>query len=123
MMGLKSSVYWLSHFLSNTLLIAIGALVTAIFGLMFGFFGFKNTDFAVIFFTFFLFGEGMLMLAFFITTFVRKARVAILIGIFVFIIGLLFESFVFSSSFVGYIWWDAGTSPIAWKSECFAIHV
>ncbi|TPX64598.1 hypothetical protein SpCBS45565_g05755 [Spizellomyces sp. 'palustris'] len=114
MMGLKSSVYWLSHFLSNSLLIAVGAFVTVIFGLIFGFFAFKNTNFGVIFFTFFLFGEGMLMLAFFITTFVRKARVAILIGIFVFIIGLLFESFVFSSSFVGYIWWDQGTSPAGW---------
>ncbi|KAI8921283.1 hypothetical protein DFJ77DRAFT_449232 [Powellomyces hirtus] len=119
MMGLKSSVYWVSHFLSNSLLVLVGAFVTAIFGLIFGFFAFKETNFGVIIFTFFLFGEGMLMLAFFITTLVRKARVAILIGIFVFIIGLLFESFVFSSSFVGYIWWDEGTSPTAWKILIF----
>ncbi|KAI8820139.1 uncharacterized protein EV422DRAFT_531784 [Fimicolochytrium jonesii] len=119
MMGLKPSVYWFSQFLSNSLLIAVGALVTGIFGLICNFFAFKNTNFAVILITFFLFGEGMMMLAFFITTFVRKARVAILIGIFVFIIGLLFESFVFSSSFVGYIWWDSGTSPIAWKVLIF----
>ncbi|KAJ3173237.1 ATP-binding cassette sub- A member 1 [Geranomyces variabilis] len=119
MMGLKSSVYWISQFLSNSLLILIGAFVTAIFGLMMRFFAFKNTNFGVLVITFFLFGEGMLMLAFFITTLVRKARVAILIGIFVFIIGLLFESFVFSSSFVGYIWWDSGTSPTAWKILIF----
>jgi hypothetical protein len=29
---------------------------------------------------------------------------------FIFIIGLLFQSFAFSSSFVGYIWWDSQTS-------------
>ncbi|KAI9098683.1 hypothetical protein DFS34DRAFT_618514 [Phlyctochytrium arcticum] len=119
MMGLKTSVYWFSHFLSNSLLIAIGAFVTTVFGLMFQFFAFKKTNFGVLFITFFLFGEGMLMLAFFITTFVRKARAAILAGIFIFIIGLLFESFVFSSSFVGYIWWDSGTSPIGWKVLMF----
>ncbi|KAJ3299116.1 ATP-binding cassette sub- A member 1 [Borealophlyctis nickersoniae] len=119
MMGLKPGVYWISHFLSNSLLVAIGALVTSIFGLIFGFSAFRNTHFMVLFFTFFLFGEGMLMFAFFITTMVRRARVAILIGIFMFIIGLLFESFVFSGSFVGYIWWDQGTSPVAWKILMF----
>ncbi|KAJ3018234.1 ATP-binding cassette sub- A member 1 [Thoreauomyces humboldtii] len=119
MMGLRSSVYWASHLLSNSLLVLVGAFVTAIFGLAFDFFAFRNCNFGVIVITFFLFGEGMLMLAFFITTLVRKARVAILIGIFVFIVGLLFESFVFSSSYVGYIWWDSGTSPIAWKVLIF----
>ncbi|KAJ3054920.1 ATP-binding cassette sub- A member 1 [Rhizophlyctis rosea] len=115
MMGLKPAVYWISHFLTISLLVAIAALVTGIFGLIFQFTAFKETNFGVIFFTFFLFGEGMIMLAFFVTTFVRKARVAILVGIFFFIIGLLFESFVFSSSFLGYIWWDKGTSPAARK--------
>ncbi|KAJ3034928.1 ATP-binding cassette sub- A member 1 [Rhizophlyctis rosea] len=115
MMGLKPSVYWISHFLTTSLLVAVGALVTAIFGLIFQFNAFKQTNFGVLFFTFFLFGEGMIMLAFFVTTFVRRARVAILIGIFFFIIGLLFESFVFSSSFLGYIWWDKGTAPAARK--------
>lgn len=86
-------MFWISHFLSNTLLVAVGALVTGIFGLAFGFSAFRNTNFGVIFFTFFLFGEAMVVLAFFITTFVRKARVAILIGIFVFIIGGLCVSF------------------------------
>ncbi|TPX33176.1 hypothetical protein SmJEL517_g03814 [Synchytrium microbalum] len=64
--------------------------------------------------SFFLFGDGMVMFAFFITTFVRKARVAVLIGIFVFVIGLLFESFVFGTNVLGYIWWDASTSPAGW---------
>ncbi|KAJ3084515.1 ATP-binding cassette sub- A member 1, partial [Quaeritorhiza haematococci] len=111
MMGLKPSAYWISQFLSNTVLVFFNALVTCIFGLIFGFSAFKNTNFGVLLVTFFLFGLSMLMLAFFITTLVRKSRVAILIGIFIFIIGLLFESFVFSSAFLGYIWWDKGTTP------------
>ncbi|KAJ3287594.1 ATP-binding cassette sub- A member 1 [Borealophlyctis nickersoniae] len=111
MMGLKPSVYWISHFLSNTLLVFVSSLVTTIFGLIFQFTAFKETHFMVLWITFFLFGLGMVMLAFFITTLVRRVRVAVLIGIFLFIIGLLFESFVFSSSFVGYIWWSKETMP------------
>ncbi|KAI8919679.1 P-loop containing nucleoside triphosphate hydrolase protein [Entophlyctis helioformis] len=109
LMGLRPTVYWLSHFISNTLLVFLSALFTSIWGLIFGFQAFKNTNFAILLITFFLFGEAMVMLAFFITTFVRKTRVAILIGIFIFIIGLLFESFVFSSGFIGYIWWSKET--------------
>jgi hypothetical protein len=55
------------------------------------------------------------MFAFFITTFVRKTRIAILIGIFIFIVGLLFESFVFSGGFLGYLWWSPETiSSAGW---------
>ncbi|KAJ3381664.1 ATP-binding cassette sub- A member 1 [Lobulomyces angularis] len=50
--------------------------------------------------------DTMIAFAFFITCFVRKSQVAIMCGIFVFIIGLLFESFVFSNSFVGFLWWE-----------------
>jgi hypothetical protein len=58
----------------------------------------------------------MVMLAFFFTTFVRKASVAVLIGIFFFIVGLLFESFIFSSSFLGYIWWkESLVDPLGYK--------
>lgn len=62
----------------------------------------------------------MVMMAFFITSFVFKTRVAVLIGIFIFIIGLLFESFVFSSSYLGYIWWSEQTiDPAAWSALVF----
>lgn len=43
-----------------------------------------------------------------------------LIGIFVFIIGLLFESFIFSSQFLGYLWWSEKTiSPLGWQILSF----
>ncbi|KAL5032325.1 hypothetical protein RTP6_000451 [Batrachochytrium dendrobatidis] len=119
-MGLRPSVYWLSHLISNSVLVFINALFTGLFGLAFGFQAFRNTNFGVILITFFLFGEAMVMMAFFITTLVRKTRVAILIGIFIFVIGLLFESFVFSSGYLGYIWWSSSTvDPAGWKCLMF----
>jgi ABC-type multidrug transport system ATPase subunit len=113
-MGLKPGVYWLSHFLSNTLLVFFNGLFSTIWGYIYGFQAYSNANFFVLFITFFLFGEAMVMFAFFITTLVRRSRVAILIGIFIFIIGLLFESFVFSSGQLGYIWWSRGTIEDYW---------
>ncbi|ORX92586.1 hypothetical protein K493DRAFT_316510 [Basidiobolus meristosporus CBS 931.73] len=111
MMGMSSEAYWFSLLISNLALVVICALLTCGLGIAFGFSTFKGTDFRVLLITFVLFGFAMMMAAFFITTLVRRTRVAILIGIFFFVIGLLFESFVFSSSFVGYVWWDPKTSP------------
>jgi ABC-type transport system involved in multi-copper enzyme maturation permease subunit len=51
----------------------------------------------------------MILLAFFISTVVSRQKVGIMVGIFIFIIGILFQSFVFSSGIFGYIWWKVGT--------------
>ncbi|KAF9932556.1 ATP-binding cassette sub- A member 1 [Linnemannia zychae] len=110
MMGLKTLVYWFSWWLSNALLVLISAVVTCGFGVAFGFSVFKYSNFGALVITFFLFGLAMVTMAFWITTMVKSSRTAILIGIFLFIIGLLFESMVFSNPFVGYIWYDEGTS-------------
>lgn len=109
MMGLLPSVYWWSYLVSNSLLVFVGSLVTSVLGLAFGFKAFTGTNFAIIFLTFFLFGESMVVFAFFLSTIIPKSRMAILVGIFIFIIGLLFESFVFSSGYIGYIWWKSST--------------
>jgi ABC-type multidrug transport system ATPase subunit len=113
MMGLKTLVYWFSWWLSNALLVFISAIVICGFGMAFNFTIFKNTNFLALVITFFLFGLSMVTMAFWITTMVRVSRTAILIGIFLFIIGLLFESMVFSNSYVGYIWYDSSTSVVA----------
>ncbi|KAF8939132.1 ATP-binding cassette sub- A member 1 [Haplosporangium gracile] len=110
MMGLKTLVYWFSWWLSNALLVLISAVVICGFGIAFGFSVFMNSNFGALVITFFLFGLAMVTMAFWITTMVKASRTAILIGIFLFIIGLLFESMVFSNSYVGYIWYDEGTS-------------
>ncbi|KAG0211088.1 ATP-binding cassette sub- A member 1 [Mortierella sp. GBA30] len=113
MMGLKTLVYWFSWWLSNAFLVLISAIVICGFGMAFDFTVFKNSNFLALLITFFLFGLSMVTMAFWITTMVKASRTAILIGIFLFIIGLLFESMVFSNSYVGYIWYDSSTSPVA----------
>ncbi|KAG0343839.1 ATP-binding cassette sub- A member 1 [Podila humilis] len=113
MMGLKTLVYWFSWWLSNAVLVLISAVVICGFGIAFGFTVFTNSNFLALLITFFLFGLSMVTMAFWITTMVKASRTAILIGIFLFIIGLLFESMVFSNPFVGYLWYDSSTSPIA----------
>ncbi|CAG8495553.1 10807_t:CDS:2 [Ambispora gerdemannii] len=114
MMGLKKEAYWLAYFVSNGWLILVCSLVICIFGLAFDFAVFRHTNFLVLLITFILFGLAMVTLAFFITTFCRTARVAVLVGIFLFIIGLIFQSFAFSNAYIGYIWWDKNTSKIGW---------
>lgn len=112
-MGLRPEVYWISWFLSNALLSLICALVTSIIGLACRFHAFSETNFAVMLITFFLFALAMVCFAFFTSTFLRTANGAILVGIFVFIVGMLFVSFIFSSTYVGYLWWDPKTSSAA----------
>ncbi|KAJ3345706.1 ATP-binding cassette sub- A member 1, partial [Kappamyces sp. JEL0680] len=111
--GMEPSMYWISEFLSNTVLVTIGSTMTVCLGLAFGFGSFRNTDFLVLFLTFFLFGLSMVVFAFFLSTFFRKAQSGVFVGIFVFIIGLMFESFVFSSGYIGYIWYKPTTPSAA----------
>ena len=54
----------------------------------------------------------MVVFAFFISTFFKKAQSGVYVGIFVFIVGLMFESFVFSSGYIGYVWWKP-SAPIS----------
>ncbi len=95
--------------------------MTCVLGLICQFTAFTQTNFLVLVITFFLFGLAMVMFAFFMTTLVRTARIGILLGIFIFVIGLLFESFVFSSAFLGYIWWDSGTGDAGWIGMFFVV--
>ncbi|KAI8915746.1 hypothetical protein EDD86DRAFT_186239 [Gorgonomyces haynaldii] len=111
MTGLTPFVYWISHFLSLSLESLTASLFTTCFGLAFGFQSFRNSDFFVLILTFFLLGESMIVMGFFISTFVSKARVAMMVGIFVFIVGILFQSFVFSSAYFGYVWWKRLVPP------------
>ncbi|KAH9245415.1 hypothetical protein BASA81_017124, partial [Batrachochytrium salamandrivorans] len=111
-MGLKPMVFWIGTFFTNAVLVALSSLSTTILGILFQFNAFKNTNFGVLYVTFLLLGLAMISFGFLITTFVRRSHVAVLVGIFVFITGLLFESFVFSSGFVGYIWWKSTTATI-----------
>ncbi|XJO74377.1 hypothetical protein BDV3_005203 [Batrachochytrium dendrobatidis] len=104
-MGLMPSVYWLSHFLSTSILVIVNALSMVGWGFVFNFPAITRANIGVSILTFVLFGEAMVVMAFFMTTFLRRTNTAILVGIFVFIVGLLFQTFVFSSSQTTYILW------------------
>jgi hypothetical protein len=109
MMGLIPAVYWISQFISYTVICLISSVATTCIGLIFQFQTFVRTDFRILFLCFFLLGESMILLAFFISTVVSRQKVGIMVGIFIFIIGILVQSFVFSSGIFGYIWWKIGT--------------
>ncbi|KAI8053322.1 hypothetical protein BDF22DRAFT_683893 [Syncephalis plumigaleata] len=113
MMGLNAEIYWLSWFLAYAVPVIICAIVTCLLGLAFGFEVYNYTNFGVLVITFILFGMAMLSLGFFLSTLVRRVRVAVIGGIFIFLIGLLFESLVFSNAAIGYIWWQRTTTPRA----------
>ena len=108
-MGLRTSVYWTSTLLSALSLVIVGSITTCMFGWILGFNSFRKTDITLLFVIFFMFGAAMLTFGFFITTFFHKAGTGLFVGIFVFIFGLLFESFVFSTGYVGYIWYKPST--------------
>lgn len=114
MIGMNSNLYYLSWFLSHAVLTALCAIVTICLALAFDFTVFRQTNFGVLFFVFWLFGMAMVAMAFFVTTLMRTTQAGVLFGIFLFVIGLLFEGFVFSNSFVGFIWWDSHTSIAGW---------
>ncbi|KAI8925196.1 hypothetical protein BC831DRAFT_512721 [Entophlyctis helioformis] len=105
LMGLIPSVYWISHFLSASVLVLINAVSMTCWGLVFKFPFMVNTDFAVCVLTFFLFGEAMIMLAFLMTTLLTRTLTAALFGILVFVIGIIFQSIALPDAQTGYAWW------------------
>ena len=108
-MGLKVTVYWMSTLVSSIGLVSVGSFTTCVFGWILGFNSFRRTDISLLFVIFFLFGTAMIAFGFFISTLFHKAATGLFVGIFVFIFGLLFESFVFSTGYVGYIWYKPST--------------
>lgn len=114
MMGLKSSVYWISWFQVNMLVVLLTSLLEAAFGVAFGFNVFVNTNFGVLFLMFFMFSLSMITMGFFITTLVSRVKAAVAVGMLVLIIGLVFMIAIFSSSYTAYIWWNTSTSEAGW---------
>lgn len=109
MAGLKSSAYWIGHFLSFSLICLGSTIGTLCLGLAFGFQLFRKTDGRILFLTFFMLGESMVSLAFLLSVFVPNRKIGVFVGMFVFIIAILFQSFIFSSGLFGYIWWKTST--------------
>ncbi|CAI7736838.1 unnamed protein product [Closterium sp. NIES-54] len=93
-MGLMDSVFWLTWFLWEVLLAIISCIFLVCFGMMFQFDFFLHNAFLVLFLMFFLFWLSMTSLAFFVSTFLRKASTANTVGFFIFIIGFVLQLIV-----------------------------
>lgn len=89
MMGLYDTAYWLSWLLWEGIIVAISALLTVLFGMMFQFDFFLNNSFAVVFLIFFLFQLNMVGYAFFMSAFISKSSTATTLGYYIFIIGII----------------------------------
>ncbi|GBG75807.1 hypothetical protein CBR_g21052 [Chara braunii] len=88
-MGLMNSVFWLTWLVWELLLVFISSILLVLFGMMFQFDFFRNNDFGVLFFTFFLFQLNMVGFAFMFSTFISKSSSATTLGFVVFILGVL----------------------------------
>ncbi|KAH9245889.1 hypothetical protein BASA81_016591 [Batrachochytrium salamandrivorans] len=113
-MGLMPGVYWLSHFISTSALVIVNGLSMVAWGFAFGFPTITHTNIAITIITFILFGEAMVLMAFFMTTFLKRTNNAILMAIFIFIIGLLLQAFVFSDPQTSYVLWTHGYLEIGY---------
>nr|KAJ3412950.1 ATP-binding cassette sub- A member 1 [Polyrhizophydium stewartii] len=113
-MGLRPSAYWISNFLSNSIVVIVNGAIMSVLGIAFNFPAMRNSNFVITFLSFVLFGEAMVLFAFLMTTFMRRTNTAILMGIFVFILGLLLQSFVFSDPQTGYMWWSNAYKEIGY---------
>lgn len=143
-MGLSPGIYWLSWLINYSAVVVIASVLICLFGMAFGFEVFSNSNFAVLsntnsnlagyiyhFFVVWNFDGGICVLYHCIFTTIATSRYPLLpfpvivltrllfVGIFFLIIGLLFQSFVFSNSFIGLIWWDKSTDKAGWLSSCF----
>lgn len=71
-MGLRTLPYWASWFVTAYLHVALSTLVLLVSGSVCGFAVFTNTNVAVSFLLFFLFGAAMCNVAFFLSTIINR---------------------------------------------------
>ncbi|KAL2613565.1 hypothetical protein R1flu_025257 [Riccia fluitans] len=88
-MGLMDSAYWLTWLIWELLLSIVSSVLLVLFGMMFQFDFFLNSDFLVLFLMFYLFAVNMTGFAFLLSAFLSKATSATSVGFFVFIVGFL----------------------------------
>jgi len=111
-MGLHDLAYWLSwHFYQSFMALLFGFFVYC-FGCIFQLSMFLDNDFGVVFLTFWLFGQAMVGLAFFIGAFLRRAAWAVTVGFGVFLVGFILY---FMVSFAGFPYGSALITPFSYE--------
>lgn len=92
MMGLKDSVFWVSWFIPNVIFAFISTLSVILGGMALDFDFFRNCNFFVNFFVFFVFGISVIPAAFLFSVFISRTKTAIVVGFFVFFIAAILTS-------------------------------
>jgi len=106
LMGLKSSVYWITWFTAGSIMNLISTLIMIAGGYACQFVFFLDTNFFVLFFTFYLFMEAMLLMSFFVTTFLDTSKSAISAGMLIFIVGILLQMLLSSPALLTFMFYD-----------------
>eukprot|EP01129_Flabellula_baltica_P012243 TRINITY_DN54_c1_g1_i1.p1 TRINITY_DN54_c1_g1~~TRINITY_DN54_c1_g1_i1.p1 ORF type:complete len:873 (+),score=187.37 TRINITY_DN54_c1_g1_i1:72-2690(+) len=113
MMGLKTSIYWLVTYVFNLFLYLIALLLIYVFAYAFDFRFFTVNDFGTHFILFFLWGNVMVALAFFMSVFFTKSLTATVLGYII-----VFGTGILSTELVGDFLTDATTDPIIISLFC-----
>ena len=114
LMGLRLESWILSWYLTYAFISAIVCFILVVFGLAFEFQVFRNTNFGVLFLTFWFHSLAELAFTFFVAVYIHDTSTAIFFATFWYIFGLLFMSIVFSNSLIAYIWWTKNISNVGW---------
>lgn len=96
MMGLKSSVYWITWFGNGLTFVTLTTLLLIAAGAACGFSVFLRTNFAVSFLLFFLYGMGALSLAFVLSTLISRTKTAQTVGYAIVLVGFVFQAILCS---------------------------
>ena len=104
LMGLKESVFWVSWFITALVTSIIAILCVMTMGYICQFSFFWESNFFVVFITFFLFSFSMIGLSLMVSVIVGTAKEAISVGMFLYIFGVIIEIFLGNQSFVEFIY-------------------
>eukprot|EP00211_Chloroparvula_japonica_P004797 CAMPEP_0119118978 /NCGR_PEP_ID=MMETSP1310-20130426/677_1 /TAXON_ID=464262 /ORGANISM="Genus nov. species nov., Strain RCC2339" /LENGTH=859 /DNA_ID=CAMNT_0007108387 /DNA_START=286 /DNA_END=2865 /DNA_ORIENTATION=- len=112
LMGLRESVFWVSWFIFaiGTALVAVMGVITMGYICQFAFF--LDTFFFVNFFTFFLFSVAMIGISLALAVVINTSKQAINIGMLLYIVGVLVQTFLQNEDFVIFIYDDTLASNI-----------
>lgn len=113
MMGLRNFVFWISWFITNSLINFLSTLLLIASGWIAGFDFFTNTNFLVNFLLFFTFGVSMIPFAFVFIAFIQRTITANTVGFVLFVLGLFFQ--ILFTGFAVYFWYLPTTDSL-WRN-------
>ena len=118
-LGCSREAWFFAILLFYSLLTFFVSLVTTCFGWAFGFETFRYCNFGIMLLVLWVHCIAEVSFFFTASAFLRTPSTAVLFASFWFVLGLLFQACVFSSSFIGFVWWSDQINPAGWKVLIF----